>query len=297
MRIARFVKTGEKADSQPRYAFVNTDKTDGKDYLIELNGYPLSAQQVSLTGNRYPVDGEGIRLLAPLLPSKVYGVMKNYRKPSSEQAGGQAPADSEQPAAQVSTAEEPAEQMLLFTKPSTAICGPDDPIVFPEWAGSIHYEAEVCAVMGRMARNVSEKDALKYVLGYTCVNDVTAYDVKGDDPFLVRSKGFDTACPIGPWIETDLDPANAEISFSLNGENQPAAHGTTAHLLHSIAQQVSFISQFATLLPGDMILTGCADPTGELNPGDEAVVTVAGIGSLRNVVVAQHGDDDDEDDF
>lgn len=282
MRIARFVKTGEKADSQPRYAFVNTDKTDGKDYLIELNGYPLSAQQVSLTGNRYPVDGEGIRLLAPLLPSKVYGVMKNYCKPSSEQA---------------SSAEEPAEQMLLFTKPSTAICGPDDPIVFPEWAGSIHYEAEVCAVMGRMARNVSEKDALKYVLGYTCVNDVTAYDVKGDDPFLVRSKGFDTACPIGPWIETDLDPTNAEISFSLNGEDQPAAHGTTAHLLHSIAQQVSFISQFATLLPGDMILTGCADPTGELHPGDEAVVTVAGIGSLRNVVVAQHGDDDDEDDF
>lgn len=290
MRIARFVKTGEKADSQPRYAFVNTDKTDGKDYLIELNGYPLSAQQVSLTGNRYPVDGEGIRLLAPLLPSKVYGVMKNYRKPGSESAP-QTSASEGNPDSQE------ANRMLLFMKPSTSICGPDDPIVFPHWAGSIHFEAEVCAVMGRMARNVSEKDALKYVLGYTCVNDVTAYDVEGDDPFLIRSKGFDTACPIGPWIETDLDPTNADISFSLNGEDQPAARGNTAYLLHSIAQQVSFISQFATLLPGDMILTGCADPTGELHPGDEAVVTVAGIGSLRNVVVAERGDDEEDDDF
>ena len=276
MRIARFVRSDDKSQGTPSYAFVEKDKSDGKDYLVEFDGYLFSKQQVQLTGKRYPVDGEGIRLLAPVLPSKVYGVMKNYRQPG-------APDD---PAADA------ADRMLVFSKPSTAVCGPDDPIVMPTWAQSIHFEAEVAVVIGRITRNVSERNALQHVLGYTCVNDVTAYGIEGKDPFLVRAKGFDTACPLGPWIQTNLDPRNAHLHMSLNGQEQPKAAGTTANLIHSIAQQISFISTFATLLPGDVILTGCADPTGEMHDRDEAVVTVDEIGSLRNVVLRPQTDED-----
>jgi 2-keto-4-pentenoate hydratase/2-oxohepta-3-ene-1,7-dioic acid hydratase in catechol pathway len=273
MRIARFVHSTDQSDGTPSYAFVEKDKSDGKDYLVEFDGYLFSSQQVRLTGKRYPIDGEGIRLLSPVLPSKVYGIMKNYRQPG----------DTSTPA---------ADEMIVFSKPSTAVCGPDDPIVMPTWAQSLHFEAEVAVVIGRMTRNVSEKNALSHVLGYTCVNDVTAYGIHGADPFAVRAKGFDTACPLGPWIQTDCDPTNAHMHMIINGTEQEKASGTTAQLLHPIAQQISFISSFATLLPGDVILTGCADPTGELHDRDEAVVKVDEIGSLRNVVLKPQSDED-----
>lgn len=269
MRIARFVyeKAGSKpGEARPEYAFVQKDQNDSHDYLVEVAGYPLGSQQVQLTGKRYPVDGEGIRLLSPILPSKVYGVMKNRRAPGD-------------------TARHDPHDMLIFSKPSTAVCGPDDPISWPSWAGEIHYEAELAVVIGRPGRNIPESKALDHVLGYTCTNDVTAYNVQGKDPFMVRSKGFDTACPLGPWIQTDLDPADAHISFFLNGTKQEKACGSTKDLIYSVAEQVSFISSFATLLPGDVILTGCMDPTGVLHNRDEAEVRIEGIGSLRNVVL------------
>lgn len=271
MRIARFIS----ADKQPRYAFVQKDSNDEKDYLVVLSGYPLSGQQVTPTGERIAVDDDGVRLLAPIIPSKVYGLAKNYEAHAEFMAG-----DTWKTAA-------PPEKMMIFAKPSTAVIGPDDPIVYPSWSKEINYEPELAVVIGRIARNVSAEDAMKYVLGFTCVNDVTARDAQRGDPMWTRAKGFDSACPLGPWIETELDSAHAAISFSLNGENVPDAAGNTANLIHSIPEQIAFISTFSTLLPGDVIMTGTPFATGALTPGDEAVVTVEGIGSLRNVVVAE----------
>ena len=174
---------------------------------------------------------------------------------------------------------------MLFMKPSTSVIGPDDPIVKPSYSKDMNYEPEVAVVIGRMARKVSVNEAMDYVLGYTCVNDVTLRDLQKNDPMWTRCKGFDTACPLGPWIETDLDYRDAKISFKLNGEEVPEASGTTANLIHSIPEQIAFISSFATLLPGDVIMTGTPNATGSLKNRDEATVQVEGIGYLRNVVI------------
>ena len=226
MRIARFTH-----DDVPQYAFVQTDKDDGKDYLVALNGYPLSGKAVEPTGERYPVDGDGIRLLAPVIPSKVYGLAKNYEA----------------------------------------------------HAQFMHEDV----VMGRIAKNVPVEKAMDYVLGFTCVNDVTLRDLQGLDPMWTRAKGFDTACPLGPWIVTrdDVDWKDAKISFTLNGEDVEMASGTTANLIHGIPEQIAAISSFTTLLPGDVIMTGTPNASGHLDPGDEAIVHVEGVGDLRNVVV------------
>lgn len=268
MRIARF-----SHDDLVSYAFVQKDDSDGRDYLVELSGYPFGADTVEPTGKRFPVDAEGVRLLAPLIPSKVYGLAKNYRIPTD------APDDA---LLARQAAQEPA---VIFTKPSTSVIGPDDPIVIPPLSRKMNFEPELAVIIGRITKNVSESDAMSHVLGYTCVNDVTLLDVSAEDPTWTRAKGFDTSCPLGPWIETDLDYANAHISFTLNGQDVPQARGTTAYLIHSIPEQISTISHFSTLLPGDVIMTGTPYPAGTLKPGDEAIVTVEGIGSLRNVIV------------
>jgi len=266
MRIARF-----SINDSIRYAFVQKDANDGKDYLVELNGFPFGAEQVEPTGKRYEVDGDGIRLLSPVLPTKVLGLAKNYEAHAQWMAGD---ANAHAP-----------EEMVIFAKPSTSVIGPDDPIVLPGFSHDMNFEPEVAVVMGRIAKTVSEADAMKYVLGFTCVNDVTLRDLQGSDPMWTRAKGFDTACPLGPWIQTDLDYADAKISFTLNGEDVPKASGTTKNLVHSIPSQIAFISSFMTLLPGDVIMTGTPDASGSLKPGDEAIVHVEGIGDLRNVVV------------
>lgn len=272
MRIARFIAGDQK---QPQYALVQQDKNDKKDYLVALNGYPLSGEEIEPTGQRIAVDADGVRLLSPILPSKIFGLAKNYQKHADYMAGS------------VWKDAQPTDQMMIFSKPSTAVIGPDDPIVYPKWSHDLNYEPEVAVVIGRIARNVSVEDAMKHVLGYTCVNDVTARDAQHNDPMWTRAKGFDSACPLGPWIQTDLDYKDAKISFTLNGKPVEDATGTTANLIHSIPEQVSFISSFSTLLPGDVIMTGTPWATGSLHPGDETVVTVEGIGSLRNVVVAE----------
>lgn len=269
MRIARF-----SHNDVPQYAFVQNDDSDGKDYLVALDGYPLGAQPVQPTGERYALDAEGIRLLAPVIPSKVYGLAKNY----------EAHAEFMHAAGQSERTHAP-EGMVIFMKPSTSVVGPDDPIVFPRFSDDMNYEPEVAVVMGRIAKDVPVERSMDYVLGFTCVNDVTLRDLQGGDPMWTRSKGFDTSCPLGPWIQTELDWKDAKISFSLNGESVPEASGTTANLIHGIPEQIAMISSFATLLPGDVIMTGTPNASGSLKPRDEAVVTVEGIGSLRNVVV------------
>ena len=245
MRLARFSQ-----DDTPRYAFVQTDEADGNDYLVVLDGYPL-AGQVSPTGERIPLDADGVRLLSPVIPSKVYGLAKNY------EAHAQYMYEHGQ-----STVEHAPEEMVIFMKPSTS-------------------------VIGRIAKNVPVERAMDYVLGFTCVNDVTLRDLQQGDPMWTRAKGFDTSCPLGPWLVTkdEFDWRDAAISFSLNGEVVDKASGTTANLIHDIPSQIAFISSFSTLLPGDVILTGTPDASGNLVPGDEAVVHVEGIGDLRNIVV------------
>lgn len=269
MRIARF-----SLNDRPQYAFVQHDDKENKDYLICLDGYPLGNTQVSPTGERHALDEEGIRLLAPVIPSKVFGLAKNYAAHAKFMAD----------AGHVNTPV-PPEEMVIFSKPSTSVIGPDDPIVYPSFSHNMNFEPELAVVMGRIAKNVSEADAMSYVLGYTCVNDVTLRDLQGGDPMWTRAKGFDTSCPLGPWVQTDVDYANTAISFSLNGKDVPEASGTTANLIHSIPAQISFISSFSTLLPGDVIMTGTPNASMELKPGDEPVVHIEGIGSLRNVVV------------
>ena len=189
-----------------------------------------------------------------MIPSKVYGLAKNYKDPS---AGG-------------SAGDAPAQFPVIFAKPATSVIGPDDPIVLPAFSRRMNYEPELAVVIGRIAKNVSAADAMAYVLGYTCVNDATL---------------FDASCPLGPWIETDINYADAHISFRLNGKEIPEAEGTTANLVCPIPQQIAEISRFSTLLPGDVIMTGTPYAAGTVKPGDETVVTVEGIGSLRNIVV------------
>ncbi|WEV64239.1 fumarylacetoacetate hydrolase family protein [Bifidobacterium sp. ESL0732] len=269
MRIARY-----SYNDVPHYAFVQTDSNDKKDYLVELDGYPFGSQPVQPTGERHLIDEEGIRLLAPVIPSKVYGLAKNYEAHAEYMhAKGQ------------SAAEHAPSEMVIFMKPSTSVIGPDDPIVIPDFSNDMNFEPEVAVVMGRIAKNVSVEKAMDYVLGFTCVNDVTLRDLQGNDPMWTRAKGFDTSCPLGPWVETDLDWKDVKISFTLNGEDVPAASGTTADLIHSIPEQIAEISSFATLLPGDVIMTGTPNASGTLKPRDEAIVNIEGIGSLRNVVV------------
>ena len=163
------------------------------------------------------------------------------------------------------------EDMVIFTKPSTSVIGPDDPIVYPACSKDMNFEPEVAVVMGRIAKNVTVENAMDYVLGFTCVNDVTLRDLQGIDPTWTRAKGFDTSCPLGPWIvmRDDLDWKDAKISFTLNGEDVP----------------IAAISSFSTLLPGDVIMTGTPNASGHLDPGDETIVHVEGIGDLRNVIV------------
>ena len=237
MRIARF-----SLNDKPRYAFVQQDPADGKDYLIELDGYPFGAAPVKPTGERYALDADGLRLLAPVIPSKVYGLAKNY----------EAHAQFMHESGHSEIAHAP-EDMVIFSKPSTSVIGPDDPIVIPSYSNDMNFEPEVAVIMGRIAKNVPVEKAMDYVLGFTCVNDVTLRDLQGLDPMWTRAKGFDTSCPIGPWIQTELDWKDAKISFTLNGEDVPMASGTTANLIHGIPEQIAAISSFSTLLPGDVI--------------------------------------------
>ena len=179
------------------------------------------------------------------------------------------------------------EDMVIFSKPSTSVIGSDAPIIDPAGSNDMNFEPEVAVVISRITKNVTVENAMDYVLGFTCVTDVMLRDLQGLDPMWTRVKGFDTSGPLGPWIVTcdGLNWRNAKISFTLNGEDVPMASGTTANMIHGIPEQIAAISSFATLLPGDVILTGTPNASGHLGPGGESVVAVEGIGDLRNVVL------------
>lgn len=263
MKVARFQVDGE-------ISFGVLDAAEHGDgvEVVELVGDPL-VQGYDTTGRRFALTE--VRLLAPVIPrSKIVCVGKNYADHVAEMAGvtgigSEAPADP-----------------LLFLKPNTAIIGPEDAIVLPEISDRVEHEGELAMVIGAVAKNVSEEDALKYVFGFTCANDVTARDIQIADGQWTRGKGFDTFCPLGPVIETDPDLADAAVVTRVNGEVRQ--QGTTAQLIHSLARIVAHASQAFTLLPGDVVLTGTPAGVGPLQSGDAVEVEIEGIGILRNPV-------------
>ena len=216
------------------------------------------------TGEEIPLDD--VRLLAPVLPSKVVAVGKNYLEHAHEM-GGDVP-----------------EEPVMFLKPSTAVIGPDDDIPFPPSSERIDHEAELAVVIGRLARRVRAEDAGAYFLGFTCANDVTARDLQARDVQWTRAKGFDGFCPLGPWIETQLDPTDLAIECRVNGDTRQAAR--TSQLAFGPNVLLEFITRVMTLLPGDVIMTGTPAGVGPLLVGDRVEVEIEGIGVLANEVAA-----------
>jgi 2-keto-4-pentenoate hydratase/2-oxohepta-3-ene-1,7-dioic acid hydratase in catechol pathway len=175
------------------------------------------------------------------------------------------------------------EEPLLFLKPASSVIAHGETIVLPPQSARVDYEAELGVVIGKKAKNVSRSEAKDVILGYTCLNDVTARDLQSKDGQWSRAKGFDTFCPVGPWIDTDVDPADLAIGLYLNGE--PKQRSRTSNLIFDCAQLVEFISSVMTLMPGDVIATGTSSGIGPMKAGDTAEVRIEGIGSLINRVV------------
>ena len=214
------------------------------------------------TGEQVPLDD--VRLLAPVLPSKVVCVGKNYAAHAAE-FGMDVP-----------------EEPLLFLKPSMAVIGPGDPIELLPVSRRVDYEGELAVVMGRISKHVRAEDASRVILGFTCANDVTLRDLQRTDDQWARAKGFDGSCPLGPWVETEVDPTDVVVETRLNGEVRQ--HASTADLAFGVATLIEYITSFMTLLPGDVLLTGTPEGVGKLTPGDVVEVEVEGVGTLRNGV-------------
>ncbi|MDN4614926.1 fumarylacetoacetate hydrolase family protein [Leifsonia sp. F6_8S_P_1B] len=253
MKIARF-----SHDGSIDYGIVDEDA------LVVLAGDPLFTG-FDTTGERVPLGKVG-SLLAPVIPrSKVVAVGKNYRDHAAEM-GGEAP-----------------EEPLLFLKPNTAVIGLGDPILLPPQSQQVDYEGELAVVIGKIARHVTAEKAAEHIFGYTVANDVTARDLQRTDGQWTRAKGFDTFCPLGPVIETELDPA-AVLRTRVNGELKQEA--PLSDMVHSIPSIIEYASSVFTLLPGDVILTGTPAGVGPIVAGDTVEVEVDGVGSLVNPVRA-----------
>ena len=209
---------------------------------------------------------ERVKLLAPVQPSKIIAVGLNYKDHAAE-AGMEIPAEP-----------------MLFSKAVSSIIGPGQTILLPDWAGRIDYEAELGVVIGRPAKKIPVEQAMDYVLGLTCLNDVTARQLQAQDVQFTRGKGFDTFCPLGPWIETDLDPSDLPVRAELN--HRLVQDGRTNQMIFTLPEIIAHISQAMTLYPGDVIATGTPVGIGPLADGDVIVVEVGGVGRLENPVAA-----------
>ncbi|HEX5970225.1 MAG TPA: fumarylacetoacetate hydrolase family protein [Intrasporangium sp.] len=258
MRIARYT-TGD----DPAYGIVQGDP--GKEVITPLKGDPLYVGlQPSGAG---PVLLEDVRLLAPVIPrSKVVAVGRNYADHVKEMGG-----------------DAPPEQPMLFFKPNTAVVGPFDPVVLPPGSTEVSYEGELAVVIKTITKGVTAEQAAECIYGYTIANDVTARDWQRADGQWARAKGFDTSCPLGPWIETELDPGDLRITTTLDGAVKQ--DGTTADMVHGVASIIEYASAAFTLLPGDVILTGTPAGVGLVEPGQQVTIDIDGIGSLTNTFV------------
>ncbi|MBV8965160.1 MAG: fumarylacetoacetate hydrolase family protein [Mycobacteriaceae bacterium] len=226
----------------------------------EIAEHPFGSP--TFTGRQWPV--AEVRLLAPILASKVVCVGKNYAAHIEEMGGGQ------------------VEDPIIFLKPNTAIIGPNAPIQLPATANPVHFEGELAAVIGRPCKDVAAARAAENILGYTVANDVTARDRQRKDGQWTRAKGYDTFCPVGPWIVTDVDPSDLAIRTEVNGDVRQ--NSRTSMMIHDVGAIVEWISAVMTLLPGDLILTGTPEGVGAIDDGDTVSVTVEGIGTLTNPV-------------
>ncbi len=256
MRIARF-----SLDDDPTYGLVEGEA--GSEEIVVLQGDPLYTP-VQPTGRRVAL--EEVRLLAPVIPrSKVVGIGRNYADHAAE-LGHDVPA-----------------RPLMFLTPNTAVIGPGDPIPLPSWSEDVHYEGELAVVISRLCKDVPRDRVDQVVLGYTCANDVTARDVQQSDGQWARAKGFDGSCPLGPWIETDLDHEDVRITTRLDGET--VQDGRTSQMVFGVADLVAYVSSAFTLLPGDVILTGTPAGVGPVREGQRVEVEIEGLGTLSNPVV------------
>lgn len=213
------------------------------------------------------VEWEDARLLAPVIPTKIVAVGRNYADHAAE-LGNEVP-----------------DVPLLFLKPPTSVIGPLQAIRLPEQSREVHHEAELAVVISQVTKDVEIEDVGPKILGYTAANDVTARDLQRADGQFTRAKGFDTFCPLGPAIDTDLDPQESlAVIGRVNGETRQSA--TTADLIFGVGELISFISSVMTLLPGDVVLTGTPAGVGPIEEGDRVEVEVEGVGVLVNPVVA-----------
>jgi 2-keto-4-pentenoate hydratase/2-oxohepta-3-ene-1,7-dioic acid hydratase in catechol pathway len=250
VKVARFSNGAE-----PRFGIV-----DGPE-LVVLKGHPLVAGYQT-TGERIPL--KELKLLAPTIPSKIVCIGKNFADHAAE------------------IGEEVTEEPLIFFKPSSAIVGHGDAIVIPPQSKQVELEAELCLVIGKLAKNVSEDKALEYLWGVTIANDVTARDLQFGDGQWARSKAFDTFCPLGPWVETEFVPDSQVIESRINGEVRQNV--AISEMVHKIPFIISYVSKNMTLLPGDIILTGSPAGISVINTGDMIECEIEGIGILSNPV-------------
>jgi 2-keto-4-pentenoate hydratase/2-oxohepta-3-ene-1,7-dioic acid hydratase in catechol pathway len=251
MRIVRFQRY---PSDPPSWGWVKEDRLG----LIEGSPFePFRRQEALLALDK-------VRLLAPIVPSKIVCVGWNYMVHVAE-------SDTEVP-----------KVPLLFLKPPSSVIGPGDVILLPPQSNQVEHEGELAVILGRQGRWVSPEESTQLILGYSIANDITARDLQRGDDQWTRAKGFDTFCPIGPWIETEMDASDTMIKCSVNGQLRQMA--STRDMIFPVRELIAFISSIMTLNPGDVILTGTPAGVGKLNPGDEVTVEIEGIGSLSNKV-------------
>ncbi|CAB5038585.1 unannotated protein [freshwater metagenome] len=228
--------------------------------ITPIAGHPFGSLEVSGP----PIAFSDTRLLAPVLPSKIIAVARNYAAHAAEMG-----------------TDVPSEPMI-FLKPSTSVVGPGDRIDLPPQSEQVEHEAELAIVIGRMCREVPLRRVPEVILGYTCANDVSARDLQRLDGQWGRAKGFDTFCPLGPWIVTDIDPSDLAVTCTVGGEVRQS--GRTSQMVRTVPELVSWISNVMTLLPGDIILTGTPAGVGPIVEGDSVSVSIGSIGTLTNRV-------------
>ena len=257
MRIARFTISDQIA-----FGVVDGDDADPESLRVTaIDGHPFAPFE--RTSATFPL--AEVRLLPPNLPNKVIGIGKNYTDHAREM-GGEAPVTP-----------------VMFLKPTTTVIGTGDAVFLPPQSQRVEFEGEIAVMIGRLARDVPEARVADVILGYTCANDVTARDLQQADGQWTRAKGFDSFCPLGPWVETEADPSLLGVKTAVNRVTRQEAPASA--MVHSITDLVVFVSSVMTLLPGDVILTGTPAGVGPLEAGDDVEVTVSGVGTLHHRVV------------